>query len=162
MVWFLDFEAHHIESYDCRDFGKLRYIVKEMTILSGNGKRCYNYFVRNPCKLSYMPDTETAHFQFQHMVCYGSLGTTLFESPIKDIDRKVGEDVVYVKELQKTNFIKEYLLNVIELEGLPPLKTLNNYMNERCEVKHGNHCARRKVYELRHAYAKTKQLTHLL
>ena len=157
MIWFLDFEAYHIEGD-----GEFKYVVKEVSILNRNGERCYTYFVKNPSILPNMPNTETANFQFQRHGLRWKFGDYSFCEAIKDIDRKVGSDIVNVKGLQKSNFIKEYLLNVVEVEGLPPFKDLNNCMSERCEVKHGNQCARRKVHELRHAYMKSKQLGHLI
>src|SRR2546428_4252467 len=122
MVWFLDFEAYHIESYDGRDFEELRYIVKEVSILSGDGDRCYTYFVKCPRTLPYMPNTETASFQFQRHGLRWKFGDYSFCEAIKDIDRNVGSDTVYVKGLQKSNFIKEYLLDVVELKVYLHLK----------------------------------------
>jgi hypothetical protein len=39
---------------------------------------------------------------------------------------------------------------IVDLNNIPSFKILNSCANERCEVKHGNTCARRKVYELQH------------
>ena len=69
------------------------------------------------------------------------------------IAQKLRSDTVYVKGREKF----EYLRNMfprpmfVELEDVPAFKNLNNCVHERYEMRHGNHCARRKVYELKHA-----------
>ena len=66
---------------------------------------------------------------------------------------KIGKSVVYVKGREKAIFISNVLPNVIEIDWLPSFKSMNNFPNEICNVKHSKvHCARRKVHELRYAH----------
>ena len=71
-----------------------------------------------------------------------------FCEAMTDISRKLRGDTVYIKGNEKYKFMRQQLPNakLVELENLPSFRTLNNCLHERCEVKHGNHCARRKVY----------------
>ena len=74
----------------------------------------------------------------------------------RDINRKLKFDIVLVKGNEKAKFISSYLNRfVVELVNIPPFSKLQNCMTERCEVKHGKHCARRKVHELRHVTLKS-------
>ena len=134
--------------YSCHPQG---FIVKEIAILHNSGGRCYNYFVTGP--KSY-PSHQSSVIAYQYKMhnLYWDWGDYEFNEAIADIARKLGKDTVYIKGNEKFKFMCRQLpnANLVELENLPAFHTLNNCIHERCEVKHGNHCARRKVHELLH------------
>src|ERR1700721_2277428 len=147
MTWFLDFVGFQ--------FPATGFIVKEIAILNSAGSRCYNYFITGPKPL--IVDTHNIYnFQYGMHNLQWEWGDYEFDEVMQDIERKLGCDTVYVKGGEKYDFINRLLQSVtlIELEHVPAFKYLNSCMHERCEVKHGNHCARRKVYELKNALEK--------
>ena len=80
------------------------------------------------------------------------MGDYEFNEAMMDIARKLREDTVYIKGREKFEFMQRIFPSpkFIELGGVPAFKKLNVCVHERCKVKHGNHCARRKVHELQH------------
>ena len=144
MSWFIDFEDFH--------FPNIGFIIKEIAILSGDGDRCYNYFIKGPTSVS-IDHCKTYNYQFDRHMLRWEFGDYEFEEAMMDIASKLKYDIVYIKGNEKFKFISSMFPcpNFIELEHISAFKYLNNCMSERCEVKHGNNCARRKVYELRHA-----------
>ena len=142
-MWFLDFEAYQPSSG--------RFIVKEIAILSDDGCRCYNYFVRAPPKDAVQIDN-TLYYQFRQHNLRWEFGDYSFTEAMRDIIGKVRGSLVYVKGLEKTLFIAQYFTSVAEIDWVPAFKHLNNFPNEVCDVQHGLQCARRKVHELRHAH----------
>ena len=145
MHWFLDFVGFQ--------FSGVGFIVKEIAILSGDGDRCYNYFITGP-KYIHIENYKTYNYQYDlHNLRWG-WGDYEFSEAMMDIAKKLRCDTVYIKGFEKWKYICSLFPrpNFIELEGIPAFKHLNNSIHERCEVKHGNHCARRRVYELHHAY----------
>ena len=139
MPWFLDFVGYQDQEF----------IIKEIAILHNGGDRCYNYFITGPRK---QLDSSTIFHQYQMHKLRWDWGDYEFNEVMMDIARKLREDTVYIKGKEKFEFMKRILPrpNFVELEGIPSFKELNNCVFERCEVRHGNHCARRKVYELKH------------
>ena len=144
MSWFLDFEGFQLPNDG--------FIVKEIAILSSDGDRCYNYFIRGPKSIT-IDSGATYNYQYDRHKLKWEWGDYEFDEAMQDIENKIGFDTVYVKGLEKCKFISLLLpkASYIELQYVPAFKHLNNCMQERCEVKHGNNCARRKVYELMHA-----------
>jgi hypothetical protein len=144
MSWYLDFVGFQFE-------GSRGFIVKEIAILSSSGDRCYNYFVTGP-KQIYTNDFKTYNYQFDMHNLRWEWGDYEFDEAMWDIQSKVKCDTVYVKGKEKRDFISGLLpgAQILELQYVPAFKHLNSCTHERCDVKHGNHCARRKVYELKH------------
>jgi hypothetical protein len=146
--WFLDHEAY---CYDRRCY------PKEICILSDDGDLCYNYFIKTSNDDILPSDHPTVKFQFERHKLRLNFGDYDLDEAVHDIKLKVKNDTVYVKGLQKSDLWKKQLSNVIELTGIPSLKNLNNCIKERCDVKHGNSCARRKVFEMKFVYDIAKQ-----
>ena len=149
MAWYMDFVG-----YSCHPQG---FIVKEIAILHSNGERCYNYFVTGPKAYPSHQNSVVAYQYNMHRLDW-DWGDYEFCEALTDIARKLKGDTVYIKGNEKYKFMRQQLPNakLVELENLPAFRTLNSCLHERCEVKHGNHCARRKVYELLH-YVTHKQ-----
>ena len=145
MHWFLDFVGFQ--------FPNVGFIIKEITILSGDGDRCYNYFITGPEYIN-IENYKTYNYQYDLHRLRWEFGDYEYCEAMLDIASKLRCDPVYIKGREKYNFISSQFAkpNFIELTYIPSYKLLNNCVHERCEVKHGNHCARRKAYELRHAY----------
>jgi len=141
MFWYCDFEGYRI--------GTDEFIVKEIAILSSDGLQCYNYLVKNPLKYPCFPQNETTLFQFNRHRLSWNFGDYSFNEAIDDIWRKVKVDNVYVKGLEKKQFLEQHLFSVLELHFMPSFKDLNETLHEWCDVKHGIWCARRKVNELK-------------
>ena len=78
---------------------------------------------------------------------------------LEDIAKKIKRDTVYMKGAEKCAYISSLFptATFIDLVDIPAFKHLNNCIHERCDVKHGNHCARRKVYELKYAVDNYKE-----
>ena len=149
--WFLDYEAYQLHE---------RTIIKEICILSEDGQHCFNYFIKNPSSLPSIPYCTTTAFQFKRHQLEWNFGDYHFTEAMEDINRKLKFDIVLVKGNEKAKFISGYLNRVvIELVNIPSFKQLKNCMTERCEVKHGNNCARRKVHELKHVFDKQHHVT---
>src|ERR1700727_1332120 len=144
MSWYLDFVGFQFE-------GSKGFIVKEIAILSSSGDRCYNYFITRP-KQIYIKDYKTYNYQFDMHNLRWEWGDYEFDEAMWDIQSKVKCVTVYVKGKEKRDFISGLLpgAQILELQYVPAFKHLNSCTHEKCDVKHGNHCARRKVYELKH------------
>jgi hypothetical protein len=142
MIWFLDFIG-----YQCPIF-----IVKEIAILSSDGDKCYNYFITGPKQYPDKIHSQTIQYQYSKHKLSWDLGDYEFTEAMEDIRRKIKHALVYIKGQEKRDFISHYLpdCRIIDLKNIPSFKIMASCNNERCEVKHGNTCARRKVYELRH------------
>ena len=138
--WFLDYEAYQMHD---------KVIIKEICILRDG--ECYNYFITGPKSFS-MEDSKTFRYQYNMHRLKWLFGDYTFNEAMMDIALKLKSDDVFVKGNEKFKFLSSIfpLANFIELEHIPAFKYLNNYFQERCGIRHGNHCARRKVYELRH------------
>ena len=138
--WFLDYEAYQM---------LCKVIIKEICILR-DGK-CYNYFITGPKSLS-IEDSKTFQYQYNMHRLKWLFGDYRFNEAMMDIALKLKSDAVYIKGNEKFQFLTNIFTspNFIELEHIPAFKYLNNCFQKRCGVRHGNHCARRKVYELRH------------
>ena len=138
--WFLDFEAYQTQD---------KVIIKEICIL--RGEECYNYFIIGP-KSHTIEDSKTLQYQYNMHRLKWLFGDYTFNEAMIDIALKLKSDNVYIKGDEKLKFINRILpsVNFIELENIPAFKNLNNCFHERCNVRHGNHCARRKAYELRY------------
>jgi hypothetical protein len=141
MTWFIDFEGYHFEYLD--------FMVKEIAILSKDGSQCFNYMIKYPCSMIYNPkDVPTAQFQFKRHGLSWECGDYTFIEAINDIKNKVGSDTVYVKGLEKSEYLKLLLSpNVKCVPEHPPFRDLENCLEKQCGV-HGKHCARRKVFEI--------------
>ena len=141
MVWYMDFVG-----YSCHPQG---FIVKEIAILHDSGERCYNYFVTGP-RVYPLHQSSVIQYQYNMHRLDWNWGDYEFDEAMADIARKLGEDTVYIKGTEKCKFMCKQLSKpkFMELEDIPAFHTLNNCVHERCNVRHGNHCARRKVYEL--------------
>ena len=135
----LDFEAYVEDG---------KYWVKEICILfNGDTDHCYNYFVKAHKMGWNNPDSQ--NFQFRRHGLRKDFGDYHFNEAIRDIQNKVGNDKVYVKGLEKTNFIKLYLPNVEELVDYGAFKDYNQFMMECCGFAHSMlFCARRKCFVL--------------
>ena len=137
--WFLDFEAYRADS---------KIIIKELCILKDG--TCYNYHIVGSKSLP-IDNFQTYQFQYNlHRLEWG-FGDYKFNDVIEDIALKLKSDTVYIKGNEKFKYMCDVLpsVNFVELENVPSFKHLNNCLHERCEVRHGNHCARRKAYELK-------------
>jgi hypothetical protein len=154
MSWFLDYEGYHIPQ------GNL-FIIKEIAILHSSGDRCYNYFIKGPKNFP-IDNYATYNYQFDRHMLRWEFGDYEFVEAMMDIAQKLRRDNVYIKGSEKYKFISSMFPspNFIELVHIPAFKYLNNCMSDRCEVKHGNNCARRKVHELRHAAMKDLSFFH--
>jgi hypothetical protein len=144
MSWYLDFIGFQ--------FPHIGFVIKEIAILHSDGDRCYNYFITGP-KYFKIDDYMTYNYQFDlHNLRWG-WGDYEFSEAMQDIAHKIQYGTIYIKGHEKYKFISALfpMVTFIELENIPAFKHLNNYIHERCDVKHGNHCARRRVYELMHA-----------
>ena len=124
-------------------------IIKEICILRGD--ECYNYFITGPKSL-YVEDSNTLQYQYNMHRLKWLFGDFRFSEAMTDIALKLKTNDVFIKGNEKSQVMSRIFpsANFIELDHIPAFKYLNNCLQERCEVKHGNHCARRKVYELRH------------
>ena len=141
MTWFCDFEAFKSN--------QSQYYTKEIAILNNDGKQCYNYHIAYPCCMVFTPaDLRTAYFQYRRHGLAWEFGDFNFLDAIAEIKSKVGFDTIYVKGLEKATFLKQFLRNVKCMAEQPSLNSLNNCLNEVCELNHGKWCARRKAYEL--------------
>ena len=144
MTWFLDFIGYNCPGY--------RFIVKEIAIIDRDDEdRCYNYFITGP-KAYPIWYSQTIHHQYKWHNLRWEFGDYEFNEAMMDIARKMGEDTVYIKGTEKYDFMRRRLPRpkFVELEDIPAVCYLNSCTQERCNVKHGDHCARRRVYELRH------------
>jgi hypothetical protein len=146
MCWFLDFVSYHSV-----EFG---FIIKEIAILHNDGERCFNYFITGPKTYPSSLHSQTFNYQFDMHRLKWEFGDYEFGEAIMDIARKLGDDIVYLKGDAKRDFMSNILprCTFVELQKIPSFRELNNCTYERCRVKHGNHCARRKVFELRHIF----------
>ena len=143
-AWFLDFEGFH--------FPGRGFIIKEIAILNKTDKdQCYTYFITGP-KTIHMCNGATFNFQYKRHHLLWEFGDYEFVEAMMDVARWLKDSTVYMKGREKFDFIRGMfpLVKFIELDGIPAFKYLNNCMNQRCSVKHGNCCARRKVHELMH------------
>jgi hypothetical protein len=149
MSWYLDFIGYQ--------FPNMGFVVKEIAILHSDGDRCYNYFITGP-KFVKINDYMTYNYQYDLHNLRWEWGDYEFMEALEDIAKKLKRDTVYMKGAEKCAYISTLFpyATFIELENIPAFKHLNNCIHERCDVKHGNHCARRKVYELKHAVDKSK------
>jgi hypothetical protein len=139
MVWYVDFEAYQIDGH---------YYVKEIAIID---RHCYNYFIKNPRHLPYLPNNSTTYFQFTRHELPWNFGNVTFVEAIHDIRQKVKFDTIYCKGTEKTKFLKAWLPQTIEIDWIPAFNELNNCIHETCDYEHGNNCARRKVHEMQYA-----------
>ena len=142
MYWFIDFESFKLGTDD--------FIVKEICILNSEGTECYNYLVKSPKCCPYPDDNKTINYQYNRHRIPWNCGDFPFRPVINDIWLKVGSANLYVKGLEKQIFLDKWLFRVIDLDFLPSLRHMNIRTDERCEIKHGMHCARRKVWGLKH------------
>ena len=144
--WFCEFECYQVMS--------LNMYVKEIAILSHDAKDCYNYHICYPYSVATnVQDKNTEEFQYRrHRLPWG-LGDFTFNDAINDIKKKVGfNDDIFVKGLEKSLFIKQYLSNIKCMDEHPSIHKLNNCLNEVCDIPHSFYCARRKVHELHYMY----------
>ena len=125
LSWFLDFESYQLSAG--------HFIVKEIAILSDDGSRCYNYFVRGPL-LQHVSTDNTLYFQFRRHNLRWDWGDYSFDEALGDIYHKVRGCTVYVKGEEKAKFMGQELPNVVEIDWLPPFKQLNNCNAEVCDV----------------------------
>jgi len=144
MVWFLDFIAYNCPGH--------KFFIKEIAIVDkDDGDKCYNYFITGP---KAYPVFHSSIIQDQHKWhnLEWAFGDYEFHEAMMDIERKVGSETVYVKGRDKFILMCRMLTKatIIELEHIPQVCHLNNCIDERCKVKHGNNCARRQAHELRH------------
>lgn len=148
--WFLDFEGFHFPGRGgcgCESF-----IVKEIAIVNKEDKdKCFNYFITGP-KGGYVCDGETFNYQLRRHQLMWEFGDYEFVEAMTDVARKLKDGTVYIKGKEKFDYISHLFPSpkFVELQGIPALKSLNSCMSERCSVRHGNRCARRKVHELLH------------
>ena len=142
MAWFLHFEGYQ--------FPGGVFVIKEIAILNSDGDRCYNYFITGPKAIR--PYSQTFQYQYGMHKLRWEFGDYEFNEAMMDIARKLRSDTVFIKGREKFEYIWRMFPRpkFVEVENVPSFKYLNNYVHERCEVRHGNHCARQKVYELRH------------
>lgn len=143
-TWYIDFEAYHFDN---------KFIVKEIAIVNEDASKCFNYFVKNPCKMPERPNTLSCYYQFKRHNLRWTFGDYNFFEAIYDIQLKINSnDKVYAKGTEKSLFLQKWLPQLKESVWIsPPFKKLNMCHNELCELKHGIFCARRKVHELRFA-----------
>lgn len=142
MYWLIDFEGY---SYGYHD-----YIIKEICILSSDGKQCFNYFIRNPKNEPSIPNNKTILYQYNRLKLKWRFGDFSFNEALDDIFYKVGSANLCIKGSEKKQFLeKQGFITVHEIEGIPSFKVLNECMGEWCEIRHGKWCARRKVNELK-------------
>jgi hypothetical protein len=142
--WLLDFEGFHFPNWG--------FVIKEIAILNMDDKdQCFNYFIKGP-KCTSIGGTKSFNFQLKrHNLCW-EFGDYDFVEAMIDIARKLRDGTVYMKGREKFNYLSPMFVSArfIELEGIPSFKCLHSCKDERCKVKHGNCCARRKVHELLH------------
>jgi len=146
MCWFLDFVSYH--SKECG------FIIKEIAILHSDGERCFNFFITGPKTFPSSLQSQTVNYQYNMHMLKWEFGDYEFNEAIIDIARKLGNDIVYLKGDEKRDFIKRIFPRptFVELQNIPSFRELNSCIHERCKVRHGNHCARRKVFELRYIF----------
>jgi len=137
--WYLDFEAYQVHG---------TFYLKEVALLRSDGEFCYNYFIRNPSSMPIRPPSATTHYQYLKHRLRWNFGDYYFNEAMNDIIYKVGNHKILVKGHEKVLYLRSVLDNIVEIDWLPSFKYLNNCLPERCKVRHGNHCARRKVHEL--------------
>ena len=142
MSWFLDFVGYQ--------FPGGGFVIKEIAILSADGDRCYNYFITGPKAIR--PYSQTFQYQYNMHKLRWEFGDYEFYEAMMDVARKIGDNTVFIKGREKFEYIRHMFPRpkFVELQDVPAFHHLNSCIHERCEIKHGNHCARRKVYELRH------------
>jgi len=143
LYWFIDLEGYK--------FFNENYIVKEIAILSSDGTQCYSHTIYSPKNYSCPSNDSTFKFQYNRHRLAWDEGEHYFLDVMQDIWKKVYGHCVYVKGLQKKQFLEQYLFNVGELHMVPSFKKLNQCILQWCEHRHGKHCARRKVYELKNS-----------
>jgi len=139
-AWYIDFEGYQFDN---------RYIVKEIAIVNKDTLQCYNYFIKNPCKLPDRPNTQSIHYQYKRHNLRWKFGDYHFFDAIGDIILKVKCDAVYGKGTEKVKFLQTWLPQIKEMTWITTsFKKLYNCVTEVCEIEHGLNCARRKVHEL--------------
>ena len=144
LYWFLDFDGYH--------FPGVGFVIKEIAILNTfDVDKCNNYFITGPRSVS-IDDYKTLDYQYQMHKLRWEFGDYEFNEAMMDIARKLRSDTVFITGNEKFKFISNLFPspNFVEIEHMPAFKNLNDCVHEWCQVKHGNHCARRKVHELRH------------
>ena len=68
---------------------------------------------------------------------------------MSDIFLKIGYDNIYVKGCEKMRFLEKYIFQMFDLDFVPSIKKLPICLTDCCEIKHGLHCAMRKVHALK-------------
>jgi hypothetical protein len=140
--WFCDFEAYQLESM-CP-------FVKEIALLSNDQEYDCTYHVKYPYNMVFSSlEQKTANVQYCRHRLPWSFGTYTFEQAIAGIQEHVlPHQLVFVKGLEKAQFLNQYIRNIRLLPEKPPMKDLNNCLDKVCWIPHGKYCARRKVHEL--------------
>jgi hypothetical protein len=142
MYWLVDFESYKALNED--------YVVKEIAILSSDGRQCYNYRIKSPRHYPCPSNNATVNYQFLRHKIHWDEGDCTFYEALADIWVHLGGSIAYVKGLEKMRFLQRHLFRVGELHMVPSLKKLNSCISSWCTKRHGKFCARRKVHELRH------------
>ena len=85
MSWFLDFEGYH--------FPNIGFIIKEIAILSADGDRCYNYFIKGPKSIS-IDKCRTYNYQFDRHKLRWEFGDYEFMETMMDVAQKLRRENV--------------------------------------------------------------------
>jgi len=133
--WYIDFEGYQFND---------TFYIKEIAILSSDVSQCYNYFVHSP---KFLHSATTRHQYHQHNLRW-DFGEHSFHDVINGINKKVGNDMLFIKGEQKMKFLEQWLPNITDATWLPSFKNMNQCLHEVCDMKHGKMCARRKVFEM--------------
>ena len=138
--WYIVFEAYQLDNV---------FYVKEIAILSNGLEHCHVYYTKCP-KEVYMPCDATIRYQRRKHQISWNYGVDIFKQAMRDIIAKIGfKEPVYCKGEEKLKFLRMHLPQIQPvLPEVSGFSRLNKAPAEVCFLKHGNHCARKKVHEL--------------
>ena len=141
MGYIVDFEAYQVGSL---------YYPKEVAFLNIDTNECFQYYIH----WSWHVRDKTTHWQQKrHGMDWIDGKLSIHEAVEEARTHILLTDVLWVKGLQKRNYLQTYWFphnTIKEIEHAPALKNLNNFHDKTCMLHLGKKfCARRKVYELR-------------
>lgn len=141
MKWIVDMEAFQVNS---------EWYPKEIAILNTSTLECKCLMIKCciPFKNVHPVDMATIKWQFRSHCIYWDSGDYTLEEAKLIITKCVNkDDDVYVKGDQKEKLFQTWFPRVHSIDS-PPLRNLNECINEVCDKLHSRNCARRKCFEL--------------
>ena len=132
----LDFEGFQVDSV---------FYPLEVAVVDVHTRLCWMLYITYDHEI-YSPSVR--YQQHLHHMCWKD-GTISYEDATVCLRRLLHFAEVYVKDLQKANFIRNWLnVCVTEITNAPSYKHMHDCINEHCRFHVSIHCARRKAFEL--------------